>query len=49
MNMVAAARVPEFSRAVGGRLPNDGFLGVRPEGVRVQPAGAGPACTGGSS
>ncbi|BEP63313.1 ABC transporter ATP-binding protein [Variovorax sp. V213] len=37
MNMVAASAIPSFSAATGGRLPNDGFLGVRPEGLRVHP------------
>jgi multiple sugar transport system ATP-binding protein len=35
MNMVAASAIPSFSQATGGRLPSDGFLGVRPEGLRV--------------
>ncbi|CAN7581667.1 ABC transporter ATP-binding protein [Polaromonas sp. LjRoot131] len=35
MNMVAAGAIPSFSAATGGRLPGDGFLGVRPEGLRV--------------
>ena len=35
MNMVAATAVPTFSALTGGRLPADGFLGVRPEGLRV--------------
>jgi len=44
MNMVAASAIPSFSAQTGGRLPSDGFLGVRPEGLRVHPgqgAGAG--------
>ncbi|HYP72296.1 MAG TPA: sn-glycerol-3-phosphate ABC transporter ATP-binding protein UgpC [Variovorax sp.] len=41
MNMVAADAVPSFSQLSGGRLPQDGFLGVRPEGVRVYPKGQG--------
>ncbi|MDH6592992.1 multiple sugar transport system ATP-binding protein [Variovorax sp. TBS-050B] len=44
MNMVAADAIPSFSAATGGRLPGDGFLGVRPEGLRVhakQAAAAG--------
>jgi multiple sugar transport system ATP-binding protein len=45
MNMVPAATLPAFSALTGGRLPGDGFLGVRPEGVRVR-AGAGGAVTG---
>ena len=35
MNMVGASAVPTFSALTGGKLPADGFLGVRPEGVRV--------------
>jgi multiple sugar transport system ATP-binding protein len=42
MNMVDARAVPSFSSQTGGRLPSDGFLGVRPEGLRVHPKpGAG--------
>jgi multiple sugar transport system ATP-binding protein len=42
MNMVAANAIPSFSAKTGGRLPADGFLGVRPEGLRVHPGqGAG--------
>ena len=42
MNMVAAGAIPSFSNQTGGRLPSDGFLGVRPEGLRVhQGHGAG--------
>ncbi|UST54749.1 sn-glycerol-3-phosphate ABC transporter ATP-binding protein UgpC [Comamonadaceae bacterium OTU4NAUVB1] len=42
MNMVAAKAIPSFSQQTGGRLPVDGFLGVRPEGLRVHPGhGAG--------
>ncbi len=35
MNMVDARAIPSFSAQTGGRLPGDGFLGVRPEGLRV--------------
>ncbi|MDM0105772.1 sn-glycerol-3-phosphate ABC transporter ATP-binding protein UgpC [Variovorax sp. J22R24] len=35
MNMVEAKAIPSFSALTGGRLPTDGFLGVRPEGLRV--------------
>ncbi len=35
MNMVAAQAIPRFAAATGGSLPADGFLGVRPEGLRV--------------
>ena len=42
MNMVPAQAIPRFSTQTGGRLPDDGFLGVRPEGLRVHPGhGAG--------
>ncbi|MET0192198.1 MAG: sn-glycerol-3-phosphate ABC transporter ATP-binding protein UgpC, partial [Hyphomicrobiaceae bacterium] len=42
MNMVEAKAIPSFSQQTGGRLPVDGFLGVRPEGLRVYPGhGAG--------
>ncbi|MDP9602703.1 sn-glycerol-3-phosphate ABC transporter ATP-binding protein UgpC [Variovorax sp. NFACC27] len=42
MNMVAANAIPSFSAATGGRLPSDGFLGVRPEGLRVHPKQGAP-------
>jgi multiple sugar transport system ATP-binding protein len=35
MNMVDAKAIPSFSALTGGRVPADGFLGVRPEGLRV--------------
>ena len=42
MNMVPAGAIPSFSSQTRGRLPSDGFLGVRPEGLRVHPGrGAG--------
>ncbi|MDB5819590.1 MAG: transporter ATP-binding protein, partial [Rhizobacter sp.] len=41
MNMVAADAIPSFSQATGGKLPSDGFLGVRPEGLRVHSAASG--------
>lgn len=42
MNMLPATLLPMVSQLTGGQLPSDGFLGVRPEGVRVHPgAGAG--------
>ncbi len=37
MNMVAANAIPSFSSQTRGQLPGDGFLGVRPEGLRVHP------------
>ena len=42
MNMVAASPTPSFSAATGGRLPSDGFLGVRPEGLRVHAKAGAP-------
>ena len=39
MNMVAASAIPSFSAQTNGRLPDDGFLGVRPEGLHVHPGG----------
>ncbi len=41
MNMLAAKALPDLSAFTGGRLPADGFLGVRPEAVRVHPEGHG--------
>ena len=42
MNMVPADAIPTFSSQTGGKLPVDGFLGVRPEGLHVHPGhGAG--------
>jgi multiple sugar transport system ATP-binding protein len=41
MNVVPAGVLAELGRLSGTRLPSDGFVGVRPEGVRVQAAGAG--------
>jgi multiple sugar transport system ATP-binding protein len=35
MNMVPASAIPTFSQQTGGKLPIDGVLGVRPEGLRV--------------
>ncbi|RYF82928.1 MAG: ABC transporter ATP-binding protein [Comamonadaceae bacterium] len=45
MNMLPAKALPSLSQLSGGRLPTDGFLGVRPEGVRVRP-GAGQGLVG---
>ena len=42
MNIVEAKALPVFSALTGGRLPVDGFLGVRPEAVRVKAGGGGP-------
>ena len=35
MNMLAADAVPGFAVASGNRVPRDGYLGVRPEALRV--------------
>ncbi|MDI3383253.1 ABC transporter ATP-binding protein [Xenophilus aerolatus] len=40
MNMLPATSLPSVSQLTGGKLPGDGFLGVRPEGVRVHPGAA---------
>jgi len=45
MNMLPAGALPVLSELTGGRLPQDGYLGVRPEGVRVH-AGAGAGLPG---
>ncbi|MDM0114471.1 sn-glycerol-3-phosphate ABC transporter ATP-binding protein UgpC [Variovorax sp. J22R133] len=37
MNLVPASAIPSFSSQTGGKLPSDGFLGVRPEGLVVHP------------
>jgi len=44
MNIVQAAQLSQFGALAGqaaGRVPKDGLIGVRPEGVRVLPAGSG--------
>ena len=42
MNMLPAQALPAIATLTQGRLPADGFLGVRPEGLRVHPGhGAG--------
>jgi len=46
MNMLAAGAIPSFSAATRGRLPNDGFLGVRPEGLRVHKGQGGASSEG---
>jgi multiple sugar transport system ATP-binding protein len=38
MNMLPAQALPGIAQMTQGRLPVDGFLGVRPEGVRVLPS-----------
>ena len=45
MNIVKAAALPAFAGLhdlTGATLPSDGYLGVRPEGLKVGPKGAGP-------
>jgi multiple sugar transport system ATP-binding protein len=39
MNMVGARTLPSLSNLTGHALPGDGFVGVRPEGIRVRPDG----------
>ena len=41
MNMLPAQALPTIAQLTQGRLPIDGFLGVRPEGVRVLPGERG--------
>jgi multiple sugar transport system ATP-binding protein len=41
MNVIAAARVPTLKATIGGGLPEGGAVGLRPEDVRLQPAGQG--------
>jgi multiple sugar transport system ATP-binding protein len=41
MNLLPAAALPSLTNLAGladGRLPRDGFMGVRPEGVRLRSA-----------
>ena len=38
MNVIATKNLSMFSSLGNGRLPADGFLGVRPEAVRVRPS-----------
>ena len=43
MNIVKAAQLSQFGALAGqaeGRVPQDGLIGVRPEGVRVLPVGS---------
>ncbi|MCX7277113.1 MAG: TOBE domain-containing protein, partial [Burkholderiales bacterium] len=43
MNIVKAAQLSQFGTLAGqaaGRVPADGLIGVRPEGVRVLPVGS---------
>ena len=41
MNMVPAAQLPQLTIVGTMAVPSDGFLGVRPEDLRVQAAGHG--------
>jgi multiple sugar transport system ATP-binding protein len=41
MNLVPTGTVPHLAQLVLGRAPADGFVGFRPESVRIRPAGAG--------
>ncbi len=41
MNVVPTGKVPHLQALAGPRAAPDGFVGVRPEGVRVRPAGSG--------
>ena len=41
MNVVAAAALPHLRALAGDRVPADGSVGMRPEAVRVRPAGQG--------
>ncbi len=42
MNLLPAAVLPSLTDLAGGRLPRDGFMGVRPEGVRLRSAEGAP-------
>jgi multiple sugar transport system ATP-binding protein len=41
MNIIDTAALPELGAAVGAGPLHDGFVGVRPENVRLAPAGSG--------
>jgi multiple sugar transport system ATP-binding protein len=41
MNLVATGKLPHLKQLAGDRVPADGFVGMRPESVRVRPAGGG--------
>ena len=38
MNVIAAAKLPALAAALGGAIPVDGFIGLRPESIVVQTA-----------
>ena len=41
MNLVATGKLPHLQELAGARVPSDGFVGMRPESVRVRPSGGG--------
>ena len=41
MNVVAAGALPHLKALAGGRVPIDGYVGMRPEALQVKPAGQG--------
>jgi multiple sugar transport system ATP-binding protein len=41
MNLLPTARLPHLRALAGERATEDGFVGVRPEGVHLRPAGGG--------
>jgi len=41
MNVVATGALPHLKALAGARVPEDGFVGMRPEAVRVRPGGGG--------
>jgi len=41
MNVVATLTLPPLRLLAGARVPEDGFVGMRPEAVRVRPGGGG--------
>jgi multiple sugar transport system ATP-binding protein len=45
MNVVAAGKLPPLAALAGARVPPEGFVGLRPESVRIRP-GAGAALQG---
>jgi multiple sugar transport system ATP-binding protein len=41
MNLVATTTLPHLRELAGARVPDDGYVGMRPEAVRIRPAGGG--------
>jgi multiple sugar transport system ATP-binding protein len=41
MNLVPTGTLPHLKALAGARVPEDGFVGMRPEAVRVRPSGGG--------